>query len=175
MHFMKIALMIGGGAFALAGLAAQAAPVSPLEVKIELRVLDFIAEPADRTIVAVLYDQGRAGAADEAAGILRALQESAGLARGKIAPRLVEIHSLAGLKGVKAVILTAGLDEAAVLKYGVANRTLVLSSGTACAKEHRCMVGVTTMPDIEIGVDRAAIEEGNIRFADGFELMVKEY
>ncbi len=174
MYFMKIALIIGG-AYALAGLAVQAAPVSPLEVKIELRVLDFISEPADRSAVAVLYDRDRAGSAGEAAGILRALQDSAELARNRIAPRLVEIRSLAGLKELKAVILTAGLDEAAVLKYGIANQTLVLSSGIACVRDHRCMVGVTAVPDVEIGVNMPAIREGKIRFADGFGLMVKEY
>ncbi len=175
MYFMKIALMIGGGAFALAGVGGQGGPGSPLEVKIELRVLDFISEPADRSAVAVLYDRDRPASAEEAAGILRALQDSAGLARVKIAPRLVEIRSLAGLKGLKAAILTAGLDEAAVLEYGVAHQTLVLSSGTACVRDHRCMVGVTTTPDVEIGVNMPAIREGNIRFADGFGLMVKEY
>jgi hypothetical protein len=175
MHFTKIALMICGGALALTGEAAYAAPVSPLEVKIELRVLDFISEPHDRTMVAVLYDQARTGSADEAAAILKALQDSAGLARYKIMPRLVEIHALAGFKGIKAAILTAGLDEAAVLAYGVANQTLVLSAGTACAKEHLCMAGVTTVPDVEIGVNMPAIEQAHIRFADGFELMVKEY
>ncbi|HMA51628.1 MAG TPA: hypothetical protein VKP60_17840 [Magnetospirillaceae bacterium] len=172
---MKIALMMCGGALALMGQAARAAPVSPLEVKIELRVLDFISEPVDRSVVAVLYDRDRAASAEEAAAILKALQDSVGLARYKIAPRVVEIHSLAGLKGVKAAILTAGLDDAAVLKYGVANQTLVLSSGTACAKDHRCMVGVTTVPEVEIGVNLPAIEAAHIRFADGFELMVKEY
>jgi len=175
MHFMKIALILCGGALALAGRPALAGPVSPLEVKIELRVLDFISEPADRATVAVVYDRDRAASADEASAILKALQESEGLARYKIAPRLVEIRSLAGLKGIKAAILTAGLDDATVLKYGVANQTLVLSSGTACAKDHRCMVGVTTVPDVEIGVNMPAIEEAHIRFADGFELMVKEY
>lgn len=175
MYFMKIALIMCGGALALAGRAAEAAPVSPLEVKIELRVLDFISDPRDRSMVAVLYDRERAGSAEEAASILKALQDSAGLARYTIAPKLVDIRSLAGLTSVKAAILTGGLDEAAVLKYGVANRTLVLSAGTACVKEHRCMVGVTAMPDIEIGVNMRAIEDAHIRFSDGFELMVKEY
>lgn len=172
MYFMKIVLILYGAALAV---AAQAAPVSPLEVKIELRVLDFISEPAGRSVVAVLYDKGRADSAEEAAGILRALQDSAGLARYRITPRLVEIRSLSGLEGAKAVILTVGLDEAAVLKYGVDHQTLVLSAGTACVKAHRCMAGVATLPDLEIGVDRAAIEAARIRFADGFELMVKEY
>ena len=175
MYFMKTALMMCGGALALMGVVAQAGPVVPLEVKIELRVLDFISEPADRSVVAVLYDRDRAASAEEAASILKALQESLGLARYKIAPRMVEIHSLAALKGVKAVLLTAGLDDATVLKYGVSNQTLVLSSGTACARDHRCMVGVTTVPEVEIGVDMQAIEDAHIRFADGFELMVKEY
>lgn len=175
MYFMKIALMMCGGALALLGQAALAGPVSPLEVKIELRVLDFISEPADRSVVAVLYDRDHTPSSEEAAAILKALQDSVGLARYKIAPKLVEIHALAGMKGVKAAILTAGLDEAMVLKYGVANQTLVLSSGTACAKDHRCMVGVTTAPEVEIGVNMTAIGDAHIRFTDGFELMVKEY
>jgi hypothetical protein len=175
MYFMKIVLMLCGGALGLLGQAALAGAVSPLEVKIELRVLDFISEPADRSVVAVLYDRDRTASADEAAAILKALQESAGLARYQITPRLVEISTLAGLKGVKAAILTAGLDTAMVVKYGIANRTLVLSSGITCAKERRCMVGVTALPEVEIGVNMLAIEEAHIRFADGFELMVKEY
>ena len=175
MYFRKIALMACGGALALTGLFAEAAPVSPLEVKIELRVLDFIAEPAGRNVVAVLYDRDRSGSAEEAAAILRSLQDAADPAHAKIMPRLVEIRALAGQKGLKAVILTAGLDGAAVLKYGVANQTLVLSAGTNCVKERRCMVGVTTVPDVEIGVNSSAIKEGQIRFADGFQLMVKEY
>jgi hypothetical protein len=177
MYFMKIALILCGGAGVamVSASAVQAAPVSPLEVKIELRVLDFISDPSDRSVVAVLYDRDRAGSAEEAAAVLKALQDSAGLARYVIAPRLVDIRSLSALTGVKAAIMTSGLDEATVLRYGVANRTLVLSAGTACAKQHRCMVGVTTAPDIEIGVNMPAIEDAHIRFSDGFELMVKEY
>jgi hypothetical protein len=175
MYFMKIALILCGGALALAGRPVLAGPVSPLEVKIELRVLDFISQPADRAIVAVIYDRDRTGSADEAAAILKALQDSVGLARYKIAPRLVEIGDLPGLTGVKAAILTAGLDDTTVLKYGIVNQTLVLSSGTRCAQDHRCIVGVTTAPEVEIGVNMPAIEQAHIRFTDGFELMVKEY
>ena len=175
MYFKKMALMAGGGAVALAGLFVQAAPVSPLEVKIELRVLDFVAEPADRTAVAVLYDRDRGGSYEEAASILRSLQDAVDAARSRIAPRLVEIRALAAEKEYKAVILTAGLDGAAVLKYGIANQTLVLSAGTACARERQCMVGVASAPEVEIGVNSAAVREGHIRFADGFQLMVKEY
>ena len=175
MYFRKIALIACGGALALAGLFVQAAPVSPLEVKIELRVLDFIAEPTGRTAVAVLYDRDRNGSAEEAAAIMRSLQDTADPAHARIAPRLVEIRALAGQKDFKAAILTAGLDGMSVLKYGIANQTLVMGAGTACAKERRCMVGVTAAPDVEIGVNSSAVKEGRIRFTDGFELMVKEY
>lgn len=175
MYFRKIALIACGGAVALTGLFVQAAPVSPLEVKIELRVLDFVAEPADRTAVAVLYDRDRAGSAEEAAAILKSLRDSEDPARDKIVPRLVDIRGLTTQKDLKAVILTAGLDGMAVLKYGIANRTLVLAAGTACVKERRCMVGVAAVPEVEIGVNSLAVSEGHIRFADGFELMVKEY
>ena len=175
MHFMKIAPMVCGGALALTGLLAQASPTSPLEVKIELRVMDFIASPADRSLVAVLYDRDARGSADEAAAILQALEESRELARSKFTPRLVELHVLASVKGLKAVILPASLADDSVMQYGIANQTLVLSSGSACLRNHHCMVGVSTMPEVEIGVDSPAISAGRIQFADGFQLMVKEY
>ena len=69
MHFMKIALMACGGVLALAGLTAQAGPTSVLEVKIELRVMDFIAKPADRSAVAVVYDRDLRGTAEEAGAV----------------------------------------------------------------------------------------------------------
>jgi hypothetical protein len=172
---MKIALLTCCCALAPAGLSAAVTPVSALEVKIELRVLDFVAEPADRSVVAVLYDREQAGSTGEAAAILDALRQVAGLARSEIAPRLVEIRSLGRMRELKAVILTAGLDDEAVLKYGIAHQTLVLSAGTGCVRDHRCMVGVTAVPDVEIGVNSPAIRDGHIRFADGFQLMVKEY
>lgn len=175
MIFSKTALVLCGGLLALAGPAADAAPASALEIKIELRVLDFLIDPAGRSAVAVVYDRAHAASAEEAGTILRTLQDSASLARNPIAPRLVDIHALAGLKEMKAVILTAGLDEGVVLKYGLANRTLVMSAGTACVREHRCMVGVATLPEVEIVVDRQAVADADIRFADGFGLMVKEY
>jgi len=175
MHHLKTALLICCGALALAGLPAGAGPISVLEVKIELRVLDFMTDPANRTVVAVLYDRDVRGSAEEAAAILQALEESQELARNKIAPRLMDAHALPSAKNLKAVILPPGLTDESVMQYGIANHTLVMSSGNACVRNHRCMVGVTTTPDVEIGIDSPAIHAGRIQFADGFQLMVKEY
>lgn len=175
MLHMKTALLICCGALALAGLHAEAAPTSVLEVKIELRVLDFMTDPANREAVAVVYDRDARGSSEEASAILQALEDSSGLLRNKIAPRLVELHALSSVKGLKAVILTAGISDESVMQYGIANQTLVMSSGSACVRNHRCMVGVSTAPDVEIGVDSPAIHAGRIQFADGFQLMVKEY
>lgn len=175
MRSMKTALLICCGALALAGGLAEAAATSPLEVKIELRVLDFMTGPANRDAVAVLYDRDKSGSAEEAAAILQALEASRDLIRNKIAPRLLDVHALSSVKGLKAVILPAGMADDAVMQYGIANQTLVMSSGSACVRNHRCMVGVTTTPEVEIGVDSPAIHAGRIQFADGFQLMVKEY
>ena len=175
MDHVNNALLMCCGALALAGLPAQASPISVLEVKIELRVLDFVTEPPARTEVAVLYDREVRGSAEEAAAILQALEESQELERNKIAPRLVEAHALASAKNLKAVILPPGTANEAVMQYGIANQTLVMSSGSACVRNHHCMVGVSTNPVVEIGVDSPAIHAGRIQFADGFQLMVKEY
>src|SRR5579859_4583783 len=175
MRHLKTALSICCGVLALGGLLAQAAPTSLLEVKIELRVLDFMTDPSNREAVAVIYDRDKSGSAEEAASILQTLEETHELARNKIAPRLMELHALASAKGLKAVILPAGIADDSVMQYGIANQTLVMSSGSACVRNHRCMVGVSTTPDVEIGVDSPAIHAGRIQFADGFQLMVKEY
>jgi len=175
MRHLKIALLICCGALALAGLPAKAAPTSLLEVKIELRVLDFMTDPANRETVAVVYDRDKSGSAEEAASILHAFEETRELARNKIAPRLIEVHVLSSAKGLKAIVLPAGMVDESVMQYGIANQTLVMSSGSACVRNHHCMVGVSTMPDVEIGVDSPAIHAGRIQFADGFQLMVKEY
>jgi hypothetical protein len=174
MHFTKIVSMIFAGALTMAG-PAGAAPTSVLEVKIELRVLDFIASPNGRTVVAVLYDRDMRGSAEEAAAILQALEEWQGTGRSKILPRLVELHALSSAKALKAIILPASLSDLSAMQYGLANQTLVLSSGSACLRDHHCMVGVSTQPEVEIGVDSPSIEDARIQFADGFQLMVKEY
>jgi hypothetical protein len=175
MHHLRTALLICWSALALTGLPAEASPVSVLEVKIQLRVLDFMTDPSNRTAVAVLYDRDVRGSAEEAAAILQALEESQELARNKIAPRLMEAHALPSARNLKAVILPPGMADESVMQYGIANQTLVMSSGNACVRNHRCMVGVSTSPDVEIGVDSPAIHAGRIQFADGFQLMVKEY
>jgi hypothetical protein len=174
MHFTKIASMIFAGALTVAG-PAIAAPTSVLEVKIELRVLDFIASPNGRTVVAVVYDRDARGSAEEAAAILEALEEWQGTGHNKILPRLIELHALPSAKALKAIILPASLADASAMHYGVANQTLVLSSGSACLRDHLCMVGVSTQPEVEIGVDSPSIQAARIRFADGLQLMVKEY
>src|ERR1700761_1347084 len=114
MHFMKIAWMIFAAALNVAGPASAAAPTSALEIKIELRVMDFIASPTGRTVVAVVYDRDMRGSQDEAAAILQSLEEWQGTGRSKILPRLVELHALSSAKALKAIILPASLtDESA--------------------------------------------------------------
>lgn len=148
-----------------------------LEAKIEMRVMDFISEPADRMEVAVLYEGGNAESLHDAGRILQALQQSAGLARSKFTARLMEIRMLNGADGLKAVVLAAGIDDAdaKVLRYGIEHHTLVMSAGLDCVRNGQCMVGVKIAPEVEIGVNSDIIRRSSIRFADGFQWMVKEY
>lgn len=161
----------------LSAFPARAEKEPMLEAKIEMRVLDFVAEPFDRKDVAVLYDRANPRSQHDASIILQALMGSASLARHKFSAKLIELGDLKTIKGLKAVVVPAFSDDIYddILRYAIANRTLVLSIGLDCVKRGRCMVGVATDPEIEIGVSSANVRKSGIRFDDGFQLMVKEY
>jgi hypothetical protein len=148
-----------------------------LDVKIEIRVLDFIAEPIGRSDVAVLYDRDVAGSMADALQIVKAFDDSLGLARSKLLPKLVELHALPQEAGLKAVVVGRNIADPHddILRYGIANRTLVMSAGLDCVRNRHCMVGVAASPEPEIGVMSDIIRRSGIRFADGLQLMVKEY
>ena len=174
MYGIKKALFLAGVLLAFAASPARA--VMTLEVKISLQVVDFISAPAERTAVAVVYDKSLGnGSMEEAVGLLQALQDAAIQSHSKISPKLMEVHALPAAPGLKAIILPPGMESASLLDYGIANQTLILSMGVACVREHRCMVGVRAQPEIEIGLNSPALHDAHIRFADGFQLMVKEY
>jgi len=171
-RFALIALVL---ALRVSPLSAQ--PGSLLEAKLEIRVLDFVVEPDRRAEVAVLYDRDNAESLKDANQILNAFREAAGTARSKFLPKLVERHLLPQEIGLKAVVLPRGIADADddILSYGVDNRTLILAGGTECVKHRQCGIGVATTPEIQIGVCGDLIRRSNIRFADGFQLMVKEF
>lgn len=170
---MKKAMILAGAFLALA--ASPAGAVMTLEVKISLQVLDFMSAPAGRTAVAVLYDKSRPESMQEAVSMMQALQDAATRAHSAVTPKLVELNMLPPTPSLKAILLPPGLEEASLMEYGIATHTLIASTGLSCVREHRCMVGVRAQPEIEIGVDSSALREAHIEFADGFQLMVKEY
>jgi len=161
----------------LALLAFPAFAQPMLEAKLEIRVLDFMIEPASRGEVAVLFDRDNADSLKEANEMLRAFQQSAGLAHSRFAPKLVERHALDQEHDLKAVVLSRFIAESDddILLYGVSHRTLVLAGGVECVQRKQCAVGVATTPEIQIAVRGDMIRQSGIRFADGFTLMVKEF
>ena len=181
MHFMQMTWirpsLLFMASLILPAIQAAAQPAPALEAKIEIRVLDFVAEPADRATVGVLYDRDNAASLKEANAILQAFVEAAGMARKSFTPKLVERHTLDRETGLKGLVLTpslpASLDD--VSRYGIKNHAVILSSGLDCVRRHQCTVGVVTAPEVEIGVSPDIIRKSGIRFADGFQVMAKEY
>lgn len=164
-------------AVALCGGLALAQPAPVLQAKIGIRILDFLVDPGDRANVAVLYDRDNADSLRDADAMLHAFQDSAALAHSRFQPRLVERHALRQEKDFKAVVVgrfIADPDDE-IVGYGIANHTLVLSTGLDCVRRRQCGVGVAAEPEVEIAVCPDLIRKSGISFADGFQLMAREF
>jgi hypothetical protein len=168
---LSLAVLFGAGGRALAD------PTHYLDVKIEIRVLDFLVEPRGRATVAIVYDRDSPESQRQAAATLRAFEDSAALARSKMSLTLMERRALPGTEGLKALVsgpAMAGWEDD-LIAYGIANHTLVLAADSDCARRRKCTVGVATLPEVEIEVSEDVVRASGIRFADGFQLMVKSY
>jgi hypothetical protein len=155
----------------------RAEAISALDVKIEIKVLDFLRDPHHRGKVAVLFDRDNGESRRQAEFTLHGLIEFSALSRSGLAPALVERRELAAARDYAAVLLGPAelQSEDDAMRYGLAHHALVLSIGRDCVRRGKCTVGVTSQPEVEIALSPEMLRQSGIRFADGFQLMVKEY
>lgn len=172
-------LRVRMGAFAMAAAAvlsgpgmAHADPVKDLQVA--GRALTFLENgPSGRAVLGVVFDPAKPASVAEKNAIMAALGGGYSAGALTLVGKPVEADAVAGASGVNAFFVTSGVNYGAV--GGAAkSRKIVTVGGPACAASGACVMGVTTVPKVEIIVNRSAASAVGATFKAAFRMMIKE-
>ncbi|HXP97798.1 MAG TPA: hypothetical protein VN809_13875 [Telmatospirillum sp.] len=148
------------------------------ELKVEVRVIDFMTPPPrGKTALAVLYDAQNTASVEDARVILAGLRSGVGSAKAELVPSLVDVRRLDEFPGFHVAILASGSETFynAIFDYAQKNQTLTISSDVSCIRLGKCAVGVTSVPRVDVVINRAVISSSGIEFSEAFRMMVREY
>ena len=146
------------------------------DVRIGLRVLDYVISPADdRKAIGVIFDPRIKESVDDTLAIVDWVSSSAGHGGWTVSP--VEMQKLSDAKGLKAVIIANGMASHydRVAAYGRETGTVVISSDLVCVRSAKCTVGIATAPRVEVVVSFEEAHSSGIQFSEAFRMMVTEY
>jgi hypothetical protein len=157
----------------VAPAAAQADAAKDLQVL--GRALTFLENgPTGRVTIGVVFDASKPASVAEKDEVMAAL--GGGFAAGglTIVGAPVPVSALGGAGGVGALYVTEGVNYGAVGAAAKAKKILTVSAGSACVTSGACVMGVTTVPKVEITVNRAAAAAVGATFKAAFRMMIKE-
>ena len=101
-----------------------------------------------------------------------------GLPAGRIRlqARLVPVEQLAGVTGVNALYLTAGLAENMEAVFSAAQRLQAptIAANLACVEAGSCVVGFSSEPTVQIILNQKAAERAGVHFLQAFRMLVRE-
>ena len=166
-------IMAGLAAAAIAPVAAQADAAKDLQVA--GRALTFLENgPSGRATLGVVFDPSKPASVAEKDAIMAAL--SGGYSAGGLtlvgAP--IPVSAVGGAGGVAALYVTTGVNPAAVGAAAKAKKLITIGSDASCAASGNCVMSVTTVPKVEITVNRATAAAVGASFKAAFRMMIKE-
>lgn len=172
-HILGMAAPIA--AIALVGAPTGARADAAKDLQVLGRALTFLENgPSGRTTIGVVFDPAKPASVAEKDEVIAAL--GGGFAAGGItivgAP--IPVAAVGGAAGLGALYVTEGVNYAAVGSAAKAKKILTVSSAAACVTSGACVMGVTTVPKVEITVNRAAAAAVGATFKAAFRMMIKE-
>jgi len=171
------ALVAGTLTLCLALLPAAAWATSLNELKVGVRVVDFmIAPPQAPTSVALIYDGQEKSSTDDALALAGWLTTLRSGAKRDFLPTLVDIHRLDDNANFPIAFIAAGMEAhyGRVLDYARRNHTLTISADLSCVRSGKCAVGVVGAPRVEVVISQQAADACGIAFTEAFRMMVTE-
>ena len=156
-----------------APLAAHADPAKNLGVA--GRALTFLENgPTGKATLGVVFDPSKPGSVAEKNAIMAAI--GGGYAAGALTlvGKPVEAGDVAGVSGVNALYVTAGVNYAAVGGAAKAKKIITIGSDPACVRSGACAMGVATDPKVDITVNRATAAAVGASFKAAFRMMINE-
>jgi cytolysin (calcineurin-like family phosphatase) len=148
------------------------------ELQIGVRVFDFMTSPPRaQSPLAVIYDAQNTVSADDARAIVAWLQGGVTSAKAEFRASLVDARRLDEFAGYRFAIVANG--SAAyfniIYDYAKKNQTLTVSADLSCMRSGKCAVGVTSVPRVDVIVNRSVASSCSVEFSEAFRMMVKEY
>jgi hypothetical protein len=159
-------------------LPGTVAATSMKDVRIGIRVLDFVTSPATgRAAIGIVYDARSKESTDDAQAILDWLSPAEGASRPALSPMMVEVQKLDDVQALKAVIVASGMEGHydQIVAYGRRTGTLIMSSDLGCVRAAKCTIGVASTPRVEVIVSFQEAQSSGIQFSEAFRMMVTEY
>lgn len=144
-------------------------------VQVGGRVASFLQPPVSgATIAAIVYEPGDMASEAEARSIERAMGSGMLIGSLRLKPKRVATNALAGLTGAQVAFVTRGTDYKAIASAASPRSVLTISADPACSRAGYCVVGVSSIPKVQIFVSKAATRAAKLRFNSSFLMLVKE-
>jgi hypothetical protein len=156
-----------------AATAAQAVTFTDLQVA--ARALSFMESPLTGVVrVGIVYAPENPRSVQQAQELERLLGDGLRAGSVELKPLLVKLGD-AHEADVDLYFLTdyVGPDEARAAQIGQGKRPCV-TTDLRQVQSGACLMGVRSMPSVEIVVNRAAAKESGITFATLFRVMIRE-
>lgn len=145
------------------------------DLQVAGRALTFLENgPTGRATLGVVFDPAKPASVAEKDAVMAAL--GGGYSAGSLtlvgAP--IPVSAIGGAGGVSALYVTEGVNYSAVGAAAKAKKLVTIGSDKACVTSGACVMGVTTVPKVEITVNRATAAAVGASFKAAFRMMIKE-
>ncbi len=171
-----LAAVAGVAALAQVASATEARVLSPQDIEVVTRVLQFVTpETTNTATVAILFDPQRPGSQSQADTLAAAVPPRAPDSRISLQAKTMPVTAL-NLEGVSIALMTPGLtDHHQVISAAAAGRRVITVSGDkACAEAQHCVFSVSTVPYVNLWFSRAAARAAGLRFSPALLMLVKK-
>jgi len=171
--FLKKLPLLAATAALLAPGFAMADPAKSVQVL--GRALTFLENgPTGRATVGVVFDPSKPASVSEKDAVMAAIGSGLNAGGLTIVAAPIPVSAVGGAGGVAALYITNGVNFAAVGAAAKAKKIVTVGDGSACVTSGACVMGVTTVPKVEITVNRAAAAAVGATFKAAFRMMIKE-
>jgi hypothetical protein len=174
---MLRALAVGMLLLTLAIVPGASKATTLNELKVGVRVVDFMASPPRGTVpLALIYDPQIKASSDDAQVLLGWLGGRVGAGKAEFIPILVDVRQLDENPNFRIGFIAAGMEThyGQIFDYAQRNRTLTISADLSCVRAGKCTVGVAGAPRVEVIISQRAALSCGIEFTEAFRMLVTE-
>ena len=164
----------------IAVAAALAAPAvayadAAKDLQVAGRALTFLENgPTGRATLGVVFDPAKPASVAEKDAVMAALGGGYSAGALTLVGAPIPVSAIGGAGGVSALYVTEGVNYAAVGAAAKSKKLVTIGSDKACVASGACVMGVTTVPKVEITVNRATAAAVGASFKAAFRMMIKE-